>query len=88
MEVPQILELIAKAGPLGLAAVFALLWNLERRERIESQARERALSKTTLTSMNRTTNALRTLRAVLLHGREPEPDEYEAEELPDAGNEG
>lgn len=78
-----ILDLVTKAGPYALFALTFWLLRQEREERLASQERERKLSRDMLVMMTKTTNAIRSLRYVLLHGRAPSPQEYEAEDVAD-----
>jgi hypothetical protein len=80
-EIRPLLDTLTQAGPYALALVFAYLWRLERAERLETQERERDLSKDYLKSTVRQTNSIRSLRSIFLHGRAPEPSEYEAEDV-------
>lgn len=81
---PVILEflkgLVAAGGP-GVALIFAVMWWMERDERKKAQERERDLTREILKSTVKQTNAIRSLRYVFLHGRAPEPEEYEAEDV-------
>lgn len=79
--VVSILDLVTRAGPYGLF-ILTLWWlKQERSERLEAQKRERDLTRELLASHVKTTNAIRSLRYVLLHGKAPTADEYEAEDV-------
>lgn len=80
-DLKPLLDALTQAGPYALAMVFAYLWRLERAERMESQERERDLSREQLKATVRQTNAIRSLRSIFFHGRAPEPSEYEAEDV-------
>lgn len=77
MDLKSFLDIVTQAGPY----VFAVLWWLERVERMKSQERERGLTRELLQSTVKQTNAIRSLRYVFLHGRAPQPEEYEAEDV-------
>lgn len=86
MDPKSIVDWLTAAGPWAVAGAFFYWVKLERDERRASQARERKLSTEMLKAIIKSTNALRTLRVVLLHGRAPAPEEYEDEiEAEDAG---
>lgn len=80
-ELDTILTVFSHAGPYGLFLLTLWWLRQERDERIKSQERERDLTVKMLTSMTKTTNAIRSLRFVFLHGRAPSPQEYEAEDV-------
>lgn len=66
MEEAQLLVGIIKdGGPMAMAAVMALLWWLERKERQDAQNARNQLLERTLTVMNETSNAVRELAALL-----------------------
>jgi len=77
----SILDLLTKAGPYALFILIFFIWQLERKERLDAQERERNLVKEFLQTNIRTTNALRSLRYILMHGKVPQPEDYEAEDV-------
>lgn len=81
MDLTTLLDAVTKAGPLALFVVMTYMWWLERDDRIKSQERERGLTRELLQATVKSTNAMRSLRYVLLHGRAPKPEEYEAEDV-------
>lgn len=75
------LDLITKAGPYALFILTFWWLRQERSERLEAQKRERDLTRELLIAHAKTTNAIRSLRYVLLHGKAPSPEDYEAEDV-------
>lgn len=77
MELTEFLDIVKQAGPY----VFAVLWWIERSDRKKAEERERGISRDYLKSTIKQTNAVRSLRYFLLHGRAPADEEYEAEDV-------
>lgn len=75
------LDAISKGGSLGVAIILALLWYAERKERLQAQEKLTKLSFAMIKAINRSTNAIRSLRAVWIHGHDPTPEEYEPEDV-------
>lgn len=79
-SVAPILDAIAKGGPAAIALIFALLWWMERGERIKAQKALNDLAIRTLASVNRLSNAIRDLRFVWTQGKLPDPAGYQLED--------
>lgn len=77
IEFPVFLELIKGLGIAG-GPVFAFLWYLERKERIECQKLARDMHTQTLTTTNQLTSAVTSVSTIINELREGMKDSFSA----------